>query len=222
MERRSKLDKKRIIAGILGRLSQRRLEEFRQYTQELEAKFNTDKNKLSAAYDETIKGLNEDEITEITEYFAEDFHFIEEIYIGMYRKSTLVSLYSFLENALNTLCRKLYSINNYPVELEVIRGEGIVRAREYLEKLSKIDFSQLNNEWCNLLSLNKLRNCIVHCEGNIKLSNSLKKLKNIINNRHDLSLRNEKYIKIDRDYIDFSITQISNFLEKLYQQAFPK
>ena len=33
-------------------------------------------------------------------------------------------------------------------------------------------------------------------------------------------LNNEFEVNVARDYIDFSITQIVNFLEKLYQQSF--
>jgi hypothetical protein len=215
-----KITKKRMLAHIISSLTRDRLEEFRQYTQELETKFNIDKNKLSAAHDERIKNLTEQEIMEAGEYFYEDFHIIDEIYIGMYRKATLVSLDSFLENSLNILCRNLCSINNYSIMLEDLKDKGIIRAKNYLKKIAKIDFSQLNGEWGNLQSLRILRNCIVHCEGNIKLSGSKAKLQNIINNNCGLSLKYERDIQIERGYIDFSITQMENFLEKLFRQAF--
>lgn len=217
---RLKFSKEKIIAQALSSISWSRLEEFRQYTRELEDKFENDKEKVSDAYNAAIKDLEEDDRNEIIDYFSDDYFIIEDIFIGMYRKSTLVSLYSFLENALNTLCIKLYSLKNYPVELKDIRGEGIVRSKVYLEKLGQIEFTHLNSQWSSLLTLNKLRNCIVHCEGNIKLSNNYTKLNNIINESDNLSLIDDRNIKIEREYIDFLITQIEKFLKDIYQQAF--
>ena len=68
------------------------------------------------------------------------------------------------------------------------------------------------------MTLNKIRNCIVHSEGDIKASRN-SHIGNIITNNASLSLRNERYIKIDRKYVDFSINKVEEFLDKLYQQV---
>lgn len=212
------MDKNKFFANIIKRQARGRLEEFRQYTLEIESKFNSDKNALSSSYDETIKGLSADEIREVDDYFSDDYYIIEEIHVGMYRKSTLVSIYSFLENSMNGLCRYLSARHDYPVKLYDLRGEGIVRAKDYLEKLARVDFDALNGEWSHLMTLNKIRNCIVHSEGDIKASRN-SHIGNIITNNASLSLRNERYIKIDRKYVDFSINKVEEFLDKLYQQV---
>lgn len=41
-----KMDKNKIVANIIKRQAKDRLEEFRQYTLEIESKFNSDKNDL--------------------------------------------------------------------------------------------------------------------------------------------------------------------------------
>ncbi len=215
-----KLDKNKIFADFIKRQARNRLEEFRQYTLEIESKFNSDKNALSNSYDEAVKRLSEDEIREVDDYFYDNYYMIEEINIDMYRKSTLVSVYSFLENSMNGLCRLLSSRHNYPVMLNDLRNEGIVRAKDYLEKLAKIDFSAINGEWSHMKTLNKIRNCIVHSEGDIKSSKNSSQLENIVANNPSLSLRNERNIKIEREYIDFSINEVEEFLDRLYQQAF--
>lgn len=148
-----KIDKNKVFANIIKRRARDRLEEFRQYTLKIESKFNSDKNALSTSYDEAIKGLSEDEIREVGDYFSDDYYIIEEIHVGMYRKSTLVSVYSFLENSMNSLCRHLCARHIYPVKLNDLRGEGIVRAKDYLEKLAQVDFSSINGEWSHLMTL---------------------------------------------------------------------
>lgn len=164
--------------------------------------------------------MSEDETREVGDYFSDEYYMIEEIHVGMYRKSTLVSVHSFLENSLNSLCRHLYARRTYPVKLDDLRGEGIVRAKNYLEKLAKVDFIALNGEWSHLMTFNKIRNCIVHCEGDIKSSNSTSTLQDIVDNNHSLTLRDDRYINVEREYVDFCITKTEEFLDKLYQQVF--
>lgn len=215
-----KMDKNKFFSNIIRRRAESRLNEFRQYTLEIEAKFDSDKNALSGSYKKAIEGLSEDDLREVEDFFSDDYYIIEEINVGLYRKSTLVSLYSFLENSMNGLCRHLGSRHTYPVSLNDLRGEGIVRAKDYLEKLAKVDFAALNGEWSHLMTLNKIRNCIVHSEGDIKASKSPDNLETIINITPGLSLRNERKIKIEREYINFCIDKVECFLKKLYQNVF--
>ena len=173
--------------------------DFREYTLDVESKFNADKKRLDRSYDDAINGLSECEI--------------REIYVSMYRKSTIVSVYSFLENSLNNLCRNLCAKYGYPVTLVDLKGERIVRAKDYLEKLAKVDFSIPNGKWSDLQTLNKIRNCIVHCEGDIESSKSTFQIQNIVNNNSNLSLKDDRHIKIEREYVDFCITKTEDFLD---------
>lgn len=215
-----KPDKNKLFEQVFRHQAKDKLERFREYTLEIESKFSADKNRLADSFSEATEGLNDDEIREVEDYFSDDYYIIEEIHVGLYRRSTLVSVYSFLENSLNTLCRHLYKRHGYSVEVGDLRGEGIIRAKSYLEKLAGIDFSMLNGEWSKISSFNKIRNCIVHSEGNIKASKSATQLDNIVNTSSGLSLRDGRYIKIDREYIDFIITTIEKFMDKLYDQVF--
>jgi len=194
-----------------------RLEEFRQYTQEIESKFDADKDKLARRYSDSVNGLSAEEVNKVNDYFSDDYYTIEEIHVDLFRKSTLVSLYSFLENAMNRLCRNLARKNSYFFALDDLKGEGIVRARNYLVKLAGTDFNLLNGEWSKLLNLNKVRNCIVHCEGYVSAS-KIASIAGIINETPGLSLRNERLITVERIYIDACITTVEEFLQKLYNQ----
>jgi hypothetical protein len=194
-----------------------RLEEFRQYTQEIESKFDADKAELARRYSNSVNALSAEEVNEVNDYFADDYFTIEEIYVGLFRKSTLVSIYSFLENAMNRLCKYLARKNSYSVALNDLKGEGIVRARNYLEKTAGADFNLLNGEWSKLKLLNKVRNCIVHCEGDVSALDS-RSIAEMINATPGLSLRSERLITVERIYIDACITTVEEFLEKLYNQ----
>ena len=194
-----------------------RLEDFRQYTREIETKFHFDKEALSKSYEDAIKGLSEDEKSEVDEYFYDDFYIIEKVQINMYRNSVIVSIYSFLENSLNKLCKYLSKKHSYAITVDDLKGDGIVRAKHYLEKMAQVNFSAINGEWSDLRTLNKIRNCIVHSEGIIINNESLK---NIITQTSGVSLNDGCHILIEREYIDFSINTVEKFLDKLYQQIF--
>lgn len=195
-----------------------RLAEFREYTQEIESKFDSDKAKLAQIYRDSVKDLSQEEASLIDEYFSDECYAIEEVYVGLYRKSTLVSVYSFLENAMNSLCRYLATENSYSYALSDLKGGGIERARNYLNKSAGVDFDPLNGEWSELTMLNKVRNCIVHCEGDISACKN-KSIAKIIQKTRGLSLRNKHLITVERSYIDACINTVEVFLEKLCNQA---
>lgn len=215
-----KTDQNKFLVSIIKDYTKNRLEEFRQYMLEIESKFDTDKSFLSKYYDEAINGLSEEEIREVNDYLSDDYYIIEEVNVSLHRKSILVSIYSFLENSMNSLCRHSHAIHKYPVKVDDLKGEGIVRAKNYIEKLASVDFSTLNQEWSHLMALNKIRNCIVHSEGDVTNPKSSSQLANIINNNNGLSLKDNRYIKIEKEFIDSCIDIIENFIENLYQQVF--
>jgi hypothetical protein len=111
-------DKFNVISIIIKRQTKDRLEEFRQYTREIESKFDEDKHDLSRRYDSTIAGLSAEDIDEVNDYFSDDYYTIEEVYAGQYRRSTLVSVYSFLEHSMNRLCRQYKLNKDLPLAVE--------------------------------------------------------------------------------------------------------
>lgn len=191
---------------------------FRRYAREIEGKFEADKNKVMQAYEAALARLSQKELSEIEDYYADDYQHIDEFQIGLYRKSTLVALYSFLEHSLNELCGHLFRTNAFAIPVTDLRGEGIVRARDYLKKFISVDFSLLNDEWKHLKEFNKIRNCIVHSDGDISQAMSSESLSDIIKFREDLD-RQEDKILISSAYIDFIINMIERFLDKLYSQV---
>lgn len=186
----------------------------------MEGKFNIDKKSLEYSYKEQIKDLTVEEREHIDDYFADDYYMIEDFLIVTYRNSLVVSLYSFLENSMTQLCRYLCKQHKYSIELSNRSIDGISSARTNLEKIAKVDFNILKSEWEDLIWLNKIRNCIVHAEGDVKyLGNNI--LKDHVIQTSGVSLKYERFILIEREYIDFSIDRIEVFLEKLYKQVFP-
>jgi len=197
------------------------LEKFRIYSKELEEKYSNDKIDVIAAHKDS-KVDNESSQNKFDRFILGSKLTNVDSHIGMFRKSTIVYIYSFLESSMVNFCNHLSSKYSYPVCLADIRGEGITRAKIYLEKLADVDFEKMNGEWSDLKNLNVVRNCIVHCNGNVALDKNTKKITQIVNNSSNLSLQMGQYIQIEREYIDRAIKQMEIFLDKLYKQVYER
>ena len=204
----------RMTAKLAKLSTEFRLESFRTYTEELEGKFQQDKESLFTKQNQLLSGLPNEEREIFESGLSDDYYTIEEVYIGQYRKSTLVSIYSFLEYAMNDLCKLCQKFYAITLNYEHLKGAGITRAKLYLEKVIKVNFETLNPEWDELQNMNKVRNRIVHADGVLD-----ENLKNLVVRTQGLSINNYRDLLVDRTYIDFSITTVERFLEKLYSEA---
>src|SRR4030042_2915805 len=127
------------------------------------------------------------------EDFAVDYFEIEKVLLNIFRRSILVIVYSFIENSMNSLCRYLHGYKKLSIGIDDLKGVGIERAKLYLEKVCLID---LPNTWSRLEKLNRIRNCIVHAEGDVDATKSPGKLKNIIRHTKGLELESDRFIII--------------------------
>jgi hypothetical protein len=198
----------------------KRLEGFRAYSNELEAKFENDIETIAEKYG--LKDLEGDSAgaRALEIIVSEEYRNISDTFIGTYRDSTLVSIYSFLENTMRSICAILHKFNEYPIELSDLTGDGIQRSKSYLEKMAKIDFSEINGNWSNLQNLALLRNCIVHVEGDTLNFRSKEKLRSIVENNQHLYLKRDREIVVEREYIDFAIIEVEKFINYLFLKAF--
>ncbi|EFK4560989.1 hypothetical protein A8X04_002981, partial [Escherichia coli] len=134
---------------------------------------------------------------------------------NIFNKSALVSLYSCLEHNLNDYCNICQRIVNTNISVTDFNGDGIHKAKRYLTKLMDINFG-LSQEWQFMTEFNKVRNCIVHANGDIKKMSTAVALKNIIDKTPTLSLNNENNIIISLNYLKDTITKIRKLFQWLY------
>ena len=88
---------------------------------------------------------------------------LEEYFPNLLRSSLFVTIYATVENELNYLCRQLAKGDG--LDVEDLRGNGIIRASNYLTKVCRVDFPQDSEEWSQLKEYNQLRNILVHENG---------------------------------------------------------
>ena len=217
-----KIAREEMFQDIIKRRTRDEFEDVRQYYEELEYKFASDKRRLSKRYDEKVgnRKLDPKLQYQLDEYFSEGHQIIESLYLKTFRYSIIVTIYSLLEISLNDLCHYLCNSKKLSLSLEELRGDGIERAKLYLTKACSIDFPESNNEWNEILKLNKIRNCIVHAQGDILHDKSPQKLKNIVANTTGIYLESDRFIRIESGYINTALSNTEKLLEAVYEESF--
>ncbi|CTS52756.1 hypothetical protein [Escherichia coli] len=170
---------------------------------------------LKKAYEDEKKNAPDDYINYLEDYYSEQYDFLVNIQPNIFNKSALVSLYSCLEHNLNDYCNICQRIVNTNISVTDFNGDGIHKAKRYLTKLMDINFG-LSQEWQFMTEFNKVRNCIVHANGDIKKMSTAVALKNIIDKTPTLSLNNENNIIISLNYLKDTITKIRKLFQWLY------
>lgn len=82
-------------------------------------------------------------------------------------RSTLVSLFSFYENSLNTLCEVYQEHMSLDVGFRDMADKGLTRARLYLIKIVGLSFPT-NSDWATILKIQRIRNNVVHSYSEIQ------------------------------------------------------
>ena len=147
---------------------------------------------------------------------------IEFIYLRMHRYSAILTAYSYLESSMVKICGDLQVLRNISIEVSDINGEGIVRCRTYLEKLCGFDFNPVNSYWARLKTLNRIRNCIMHGNGDAERVRSSTRLIELIDNHDELSFIEDKLVMLSRRYVEESINDVEFFLSCLVDKSLEK
>ncbi|RYD50679.1 MAG: hypothetical protein EOP52_13545 [Sphingobacteriales bacterium] len=205
-----------------------------EYSQQLDQLVITEKIQITEANERITQILAGAEQTEENRLYAEHmsgydtiiFGYVdakEELYnnfnemVGYFNKSALVSSYSLLESELRRLCIILQETTNEKLSLKDISGSDYFGSMiKYLSLVIDIDTNKLEHYISKIRDLQKLRNKIVHSNGEL-ISNTEDKesrvnLLRIINqNKGTLSLKIDSETQIETIQIDNS-----NYIAKYY------
>lgn len=220
-DRKYVFDRKKMMKRIIEDHAAGELDDLNEYFQDLEGKFHGDKRRISHRYDQEAETINSDpELKDqLNEYFSEEFHIIDNVYIKVFRYSVVVGIHSILEVCLNDLCRYMQRSNNLALALDDLKDNGIQRAKSYLTKVCRIDFPINSYEWSEVIKLNLFRNCIIHAQGDVDKVKSTTKLRNTIENSKGISLNSDKYLAFEKEYIETAIKNVKNLLKTVYEKA---
>ena len=147
---------------------------------------------ISSAKNSVEKFSKEIEVDPTWEHEWFDYFANVQTKVGLtdiYYDSLIMTLYSFVE-------KKMFFLSNHlalgqAIKVNDIAGKGIFKYQKYLSKVCGIDFSQIDNEWTNLLGFNNLRNQIVHSEGKRSIPKSNQNLTHFLKSINGVVLTEE-------------------------------
>lgn len=141
---------------------------------------------------------------------------IEFIYLRMHRYSAILACYAYLESGMVKLCNELDLKESPLVSFNETKGEGIERCKTYFSRTTGVNFTKINTEWCQVTTLNKIRNCIIHADGDSRRMRKKQQIIDTINKDNDLSLIEDSLVMISSNFIHRSIDNIKTVLLYMY------
>ncbi|WP_454724164.1 hypothetical protein [Delftia acidovorans] len=194
------------------------LSDLRKYTKKITSHLESDREKI-----ESRRALRQPETDD--EKIGNDFFHNISIRLGykmpvdIFTKSVIISVYTFLEFTLDDFCKTMQMCEKHSISPTDRMGKGIFGSKRYIEKKLKVDLSNANDEWKEIIKLNKIRNFLVHSNGVARQDDveGRKKIEKIISKTFGVELEQE-HIKVSTTYIAHAIDVIEKFLKKVSNQ----
>lgn len=98
-------------------------------------------------------------------YHADEGSKLENTFPAMCNATTFVSILSYLEHEMFSLCARLQTNKKRSLGVKDLSGGGIEQAANYLEKVCEVRDFRRNRVWEDVVTLQKLRNILVHRSG---------------------------------------------------------
>lgn len=143
-------------------LALRELEEVRKFNKESELAWGDRDKQLQEHLNSILVNYPESSHGDIVESYGWDLHVNQVKYPSIHRQSMILTIFSFLEHQLNSLCYILSESVKSSVLLKDLKGQGVERALLYLRKIACFNFLEAANEISYIRGVNSVRNQIVH------------------------------------------------------------
>jgi hypothetical protein len=209
-----------MLSFVLHRIDA--MEEFRYFTV---SAIESEKKSISERFDKATNELSEEEKAEYYEWNSEDYFMVSDVFSQISLRSFVVVLYSYIEDGMNVLCNAEYSdrarlakiqgLPDFKIKYKDMKGEGIDRAKTYLEKVIGRDLHSGEQLWSEIDTLRKIRNAIVHADA--KANDKIKGDGNFKRHVQDgsLGLEHERTIVINVPYLDYILDNVRQFFNSI-------
>ena len=194
------------------------LDNLSEYVAIFEDSLTDELEEFTSRTEKQASKLTKEQQNEFYELFYIDKRWqLSEVFPNTLRSSLFVTCYSLLEHELVGLCEYLQREHNYSIKVTDLRGKGIFGAQTYLKKVVGIDFPDQTSSWTDIVVYNRIRNFIVHNNGQLDDSNQAKKLESFINAKPSISLDQLKYIQFSKDFCPEVIGTLESFFDELFK-----
>ena len=176
----------------------------------------------NAASDTNIKKRKVDEA--ILAVAGDVEYLYGELYPSDVNQAIVIASIIFLEREIRTFSRNLRIALDLELGLGDISGSLLERFQKYFEKVANMEFKLDDSVWKNIKGIFEIRNCLVHCSGNLD-EFSRKSLVIEFAERHGTPIIEDSWIRIKEETVNLVLKVIRDFVESIYESAlerFPK
>ncbi|SEP07628.1 hypothetical protein [Aquisalimonas asiatica] len=199
-------------------LARQELEEFRAFNEASESAWGNRDKQLQDHLDSILVKYPESSHGEIVESYGWDLHVNQVKYPSIHRQSIILTIFSFLEHELNSLCYILSESVSSSVSLRDLKGQGVERAFLYLRKIAEFDLSKANSELTYIRGLNSVRNQIVHNGGALP-QDAKHKANMFVNSCRNLAGDPGSSLRVREEFVPEMIGVLMAFFGKLEEQV---
>lgn len=197
------------------------LENIREHCDLMESSLKKELKDFRKRVDEQAEKLSSEEKTEFYEWYSDDYWKLTDVFPNIQRNSMLIMAFSFFENKLKSICKKLKPYADCNIWLNDLYGDDIDRVKIYLKEIIKINFPNDDKNWEEISNIRYIRNLVVHNGGKLEKERckEYKKLKNYIGkNRKLLKLDKHEKIVYKKEFIPHILSTLRNFFSTLLSE----
>jgi hypothetical protein len=169
---------------------------------------------------QTAISIRPDTNEDIETYEEDSLMEIEFVLLRMHRVSTLMAVFAFFESSLFSICASLQLRQQNQLMPSDISGSGINKFRKYLQKVCGISFNRLEKEWSFLTDLAAIRNCLAHCDGDLRRYKHRQQVEAIANRSPEISIEEEHLVTLTKSFVDQAISHTEVLLKGIAHQAY--
>lgn len=141
------------------------IDELKKYLETLETLLKKELDDFKKRVDAAAKKITDpQERNEYYEFYSDDYWRLDETFVRMVRNSFFVMAFSFMEDRLGDICDNLQKEHKMQFSWRDLRHDVLERANLYIKSLMG-EAPNTISVWKNIKNYQKLRNCIVHNNG---------------------------------------------------------
>lgn len=197
------------------------LENIREHCDLMESSLKKELKDFSKQINERADKLTDDEKAELCDWYSDDYWKLTDVFPNIQRSSMLIMAFSFFENQLKSICKRLKPYASSNIWLNDLYGDDIDRTKIYLKEIIKINFPNNDNNWEEITNFRDIRNLVVHDGGKLEKERYKKyiKLKKYIDkNNKLLKLDTREKILYKKEFIPHVLSTFQNFFNALLSE----
>lgn len=161
---------------------------------------------------EDVAKTDDEEIQqEIAIAFLDPEHDLLEVFPALFSSATFVTIFSFFEHEMFSLCKRLQKIREYAASFRESEGRGIDQAAAYLEKVCGLQKTKLIKTWKEVKRLQEIRNVIVHRRGELREEGAPDdddgEIRKYLNGRTDITIDPDNTLLLTKEFC-FHVTGV--------------